>query len=510
MKKLVIGFDGEPHGTLCVVNGKFHAEGPRPEACLHHAQSAMMEMLHRDPSLNDTMEPEHVLDHLAANLRGRAHAHWEGEAAKPDKKGTRIPEPRVVKALETLPVPNAIALAARLTGVSNIRTRAQAIAAYTKAWNEESHPRDDAGRFVSAGEIRAAKRDPKKADALRKTVSDPEQRKKLESAIASAVVPGEKQGRSSDASAHEFHFEEGRHFANLLRGGLVNVIKNAASTDRSERVALVKAWRARARNIVATHWSEAIDKANAQLAADYPVPSGENPFAWRDKHFHPVQNAMLSARDKILAALDEWARDALSASDEVASGDDVNAHRELFDARYEAVTNLYQHAQDEVWNAVEQVRDVLGGKEKGHKLGRYFKAFDPSEPRDESGKWTGGGNALDGSKPVDTMPVKGTGTVSEGKKVAKALSVSTIKKRLSNNRWLTAAQVCDDLRQCGPLAFAGGEDEYKGFQYSTKKKQYQMVYSALLKSRSEGVDSVLGDDTGKETRVFKLLSGKAE
>lgn len=77
MKNLIIGFDGEPHGSLSVVNGKFHAEGPRPEACLHHARSAMMEMLHRDPSLNDTMTPEHVLHHLAANLRGRAHAHWE-------------------------------------------------------------------------------------------------------------------------------------------------------------------------------------------------------------------------------------------------------------------------------------------------------------------------------------------------------------------------------------------------------------------------------------------------
>ncbi len=52
-----------------------------------------------------------------------------------------------------------------------------------KAWSENSHPRDDAGRFVSAGEVRAAAHDPEKAEELRASVTDPSERKKLESAL---------------------------------------------------------------------------------------------------------------------------------------------------------------------------------------------------------------------------------------------------------------------------------------------------------------------------------------
>lgn len=78
MRKLVIGFDGKPHGTLCVVNGKLHAEGPNVEAVRHHAKAGAEAMIHDNPSLNETGAADDILDYLAKNLQGRTHAHWEG------------------------------------------------------------------------------------------------------------------------------------------------------------------------------------------------------------------------------------------------------------------------------------------------------------------------------------------------------------------------------------------------------------------------------------------------
>ena len=55
---------------------------------------------------------------------------------------------------------------------------------FAGAWDESKHPRDDHGRFVNAHEIEQAKTDPAKAEELRGRVNDPEQRQKLESALA--------------------------------------------------------------------------------------------------------------------------------------------------------------------------------------------------------------------------------------------------------------------------------------------------------------------------------------
>lgn len=76
-RKLIIGFDGKPHGSLSVVNGELHAEGPEPHALWHHAESAATALAHAGDET--AMTPEGVLDHLAKTLQGRAHAHWEGE-----------------------------------------------------------------------------------------------------------------------------------------------------------------------------------------------------------------------------------------------------------------------------------------------------------------------------------------------------------------------------------------------------------------------------------------------
>lgn len=51
-------------------------------------------------------------------------------------------------------------------------------------WDESKHPRDDKGRYVSRDAIHDAKSDPKKAAELRARVTKPEQRAKLDKALA--------------------------------------------------------------------------------------------------------------------------------------------------------------------------------------------------------------------------------------------------------------------------------------------------------------------------------------
>jgi hypothetical protein len=60
-------------------------------------------------------------------------------------------------------------------------------------WESDKHPRDDRGRFVSREAIHAAKSDPKKAKELRKRVTDPAERKKLDAAIAGETDTGRTQ-----------------------------------------------------------------------------------------------------------------------------------------------------------------------------------------------------------------------------------------------------------------------------------------------------------------------------
>jgi hypothetical protein len=89
--------------------------------------------------------------------------------------------------------------------------------------------------------------------------------------------------------------------------------------------------------------------------------------------------------------------------------------------------------------------------------------------------------------------------------MAGRLSVQTIKLALSGTKWLRAGQVANYLRQCGPLAFLD-QEEYDLFRFATVAKQYSLVYSVLMRAKAMGqVDTVLGDERGRETRVFKLF-----
>jgi len=86
------------------------------------------------------------------------------------------------------------------------------------------------------------------------------------------------------------------------------------------------------------------------------------------------------------------------------------------------------------------------------------------------------------------------------------LTNETVVGRLTPTRWLTAGQVTDDLRQCGPLAFHGGDAEYREFDLRNAKQQYQTVYRVLIRLRDAGlIDCVLGDDRGNEVRTFRLF-----
>jgi hypothetical protein len=76
MKRLVIGFDTEPHGTLSIRNGKLHAEGPNVEAVKHHAHAAAMHFAETDPS---SLTPENILARLADTLQSRTWARWEDD-----------------------------------------------------------------------------------------------------------------------------------------------------------------------------------------------------------------------------------------------------------------------------------------------------------------------------------------------------------------------------------------------------------------------------------------------
>lgn len=57
-------------------------------------------------------------------------------------------------------------------------------------WDSAKHPRGDDGKFVKVSDIKAAKKDPAKAAALRAKVTNPEERKKLDHALHSDEVSG--------------------------------------------------------------------------------------------------------------------------------------------------------------------------------------------------------------------------------------------------------------------------------------------------------------------------------
>ena len=92
-------------------------------------------------------------------------------------------------------------------------------------YDEEKHPRDDKGRYVSKDAIADAKGDPKAEAKLREKVTNPEQRKKLDAALSGETDLGRtKRGQSAhEAAGRRTTREEGRAKTAALLSHLAKV-----------------------------------------------------------------------------------------------------------------------------------------------------------------------------------------------------------------------------------------------------------------------------------------------
>jgi phage portal protein BeeE len=260
-----------------------------------------------------------------------------------------------------------------------------------KAWSESSHPRDDSGRFVSAGEINQAAADPKRAATLRASVTNPEQRKKLDALLGSHKPFAAQPGRNA---SDDLHFKDAASLTGRLYRHLSGVIKRFAGSD-PEEIAEEFARQKKLARKFAAHWNDAKSKAAEQFWADYK----DRPTAEVAKQVVAVSEAFDSAREE----MEEWYQGLAEVAEDIANSaaDDpdvlrrgTHEHRTAFAEHHDSANAAAQRLQDAVWDAIEKARDALGGKEKGYKLGRYFKAAAPvSKPggrvRQEGERWTG-------------------------------------------------------------------------------------------------------------------------
>ncbi len=256
---------------------------------------------------------------------------------------------------------------------------------HLKAWSEQSHPRADDGRFVSASEIRSATRDPKKADALRASVTNPKEREKLDTQLDTAAPLAGKQ-RSDATRAHDLHqslgktspdlhSEEGREHVDLARGHLVAMMK------RGDVKGIVKSDEKFAHN-AAVHWGEAKAKAIKQFSADYPGADLSTVRAAFDTALEHTKGGY----EYLTGKAAEYAALAKKGGKNFAAHG--ASYRQEFEESVKQLKDTYEEQQNKVWDAIEATRDKLGGKAKGYKLGRYFKAWDESlHPRDKRGIW---------------------------------------------------------------------------------------------------------------------------
>lgn len=233
-------------------------------------------------------------------------------------------------------------------------------------FDAELHPRDDAGRFVAKHEIDAAASHPGKRAELRKTITKPEEQAKFDK-LVDAAVPSHK--ATADVR-QELHSEHGRLHTAELASGLAPVLKNAARTgDEAAALVETKRWLRHAREKVRAHYAHAKDKAAAQFMADYgTVPDNiEVPF--------------IDAANTVMRAYKKWAKETLKhARGEAwatrtgrpgAGSVDRDTVEGFFDGAA-ATDKAYEAAREEIWDLIEPMRDAMGGKEKGYKLGRYY------------------------------------------------------------------------------------------------------------------------------------------
>lgn len=164
---------------------------PTPDPAIRELAEAVRDLVARPA-------PEPAPSHVVQVYRGKAGGHVKESEIVRDGAGNVIEtiEDDVTVVRESEVVRDANGLVVRV--VTRERQELQ------EAWSEDDHPRDDDGRFVDAGDMVAAKSDPGKADELRKRVTNPGERKKLDAAIGgSKKSPAKKpEAATGDLASH--------------------------------------------------------------------------------------------------------------------------------------------------------------------------------------------------------------------------------------------------------------------------------------------------------------------
>jgi len=111
---------------------------------------------------------------------------------------------------------------------------------FKKAWDSNKHPRDDGGRFIKVADIKAAKKDPEKAAELRKKVTNPEERKKLDHALHSDELSGSTRDVERHASqVRREQVQANRTLARKLRIKLADQESRGEALDPDDLRALI-------------------------------------------------------------------------------------------------------------------------------------------------------------------------------------------------------------------------------------------------------------------------------
>jgi hypothetical protein len=111
---------------------------------------------------------------------------------------------------------------------------------FGKAWDSNKHPRGDDGKFIRVNDIKAAKKDPAKAKALRDRVTNPEERKKLDHALHSDELSGSTRDVERHASqVRREQVQANRTLARKLRIKLADQESRGEALDPDDLRALI-------------------------------------------------------------------------------------------------------------------------------------------------------------------------------------------------------------------------------------------------------------------------------
>lgn len=246
-----------------------------------------------------------------------------------------------------------------------------------KAFDESTHPRDDAGRWVSSHDLAQAGVAPLKAERLRASVTDPEQRAKLESQIEKHADNPKVRGIHS----LEFVTEHLKEHAAQAAGTAQRLFRGMMeSEDAEEFLAEIKPWAKKTKKRMLQVVKDETERMYAQLKADYPDVD--------DEHFQKLYGEMRAkAEESVIPAVDKFA-DELAAWVPYVEEDGMSDRlrkrmAEDFRDQHESLTEAVggKAMTDAFYDTLEKhLDDKAILPERKHKLGRYFKAIDCIDP----------------------------------------------------------------------------------------------------------------------------------